>query len=127
MSYPLSNVVPRLFDGEFSDHILHAALSPPGYPHAESLTADRKNRDPEYSRPLVVAGEHLTEPVVVAAHLNLEKKTMEEKYSSKEEQPETEKKEEAVDEKFLDAIISDTDSYRIYIEQDNAKKDGEDQ
>ena len=53
---------------------------------------------------------------------------MEEKYSSKEEQPETEEKEEAVDEEFLDAIISDTDSYRIYIEQDNAKKkDGENQ
>lgn len=67
-------------------------------------------------------------PVQSAAHLNLEKKTMEEKYSSKEEQPETEEKEEAVDEEFLDAIISDTDSYRIYIEQDNAKKkDGENQ
>ena len=67
-------------------------------------------------------------PVQSAAHLNLEKKKMEEKYSSKEEQPETEKKEEAVDEEFLDAIISDTDSYRIYIEQDNAKKkDGENQ
>ena len=51
----------------------------------------------------------------------------EEKYSSKEEKTNTEdKKEEKVDEDFLDAIISDNDSYRIYIEQDS-EKDGEDQ
>ena len=39
---------------------------------------------------------------------------------------EVDKKEEKVDEDFLDAIISDNDSYRIYIEQDS-EKDGEDQ
>ena len=39
---------------------------------------------------------------------------------------ETKEKEEKVDEDFLDAIISDNDSYRIYIEQDS-EKDGEDQ
>ena len=66
-------------------------------------------------------------PVQSAAHLNLEKQTSEEKYSSKEEKTNTEdKKEEKVDEDFLDAIISDNDSYRIYIEQDS-EKDGEDQ
>ena len=66
-------------------------------------------------------------PEQSAAHLNLEKQTMEEKYSTKEEPQERNKeKEEKVDEKFLDAIISDTDSYRIYIEQDS-EKDGEDQ
>lgn len=66
-------------------------------------------------------------PEQSAAHLNLEKQTMEEKYSTKEEPQERNgEKEEKVDEKFLDAIISDTDSYRIYIEQDS-EKDGEDQ
>lgn len=66
-------------------------------------------------------------PVQSAAHLNLEKQTIEEKYFSKEEKTNTEdKKEEKVDEDFLDAIISDNDSYRIYIEQDS-EKDGEDQ
>ena len=37
-----------------------------------------------------------------------------------------EKKEEKVDEDFLDAIISDNDSYRIYLEQDS-EKEGENQ
>ena len=66
-------------------------------------------------------------PVQSAAHLNLEKQTIEEKYSSKEEEAKPEeKKEEKVDEDFLDAIISDNDSYRIYLEQDS-EKEGENQ
>ena len=65
-------------------------------------------------------------PLQSAAHLNLEKKTIEEQYASKEEPKEKEEKEKVNDE-FLDAIISDTDSYRIYIEQDDSKKDGENQ
>lgn len=66
-------------------------------------------------------------PLQSSAHLNLEKKTIEEKYSSKEveEVPDEEKTEKQVNEEFLDAIISDTDSYRIYIEQDATEKDGE--
>ena len=53
--------------------------------------------------------------------------TIEEKYSSKEEEAKPEeKKEEKVDEDFLDAIISDNDSYRIYLEQDS-EKEGENQ
>lgn len=63
-------------------------------------------------------------PAQSSAHLNFEKKELEEKFSSKEEPIKPDEKEEAVTEKFLDAIISDTDSYRIYIEQD-AEKDGE--
>lgn len=66
-------------------------------------------------------------PVQSAAHLTLEKQTIEEKYSSKEEEAKPEeKKEEKVDEDFLDAIISDNDSYRIYLEQDS-EKEGENQ
>lgn len=66
-------------------------------------------------------------PIQSAAHLNLEKPTIEEKFSSKEEEAKPEEgKEDKVDEDFLDAIISDNDSYRIYIEQDS-EKDGEDQ
>ena len=66
-------------------------------------------------------------PVQSAGHLNLEKQTIEEKYSSKEEEAKPEeKKEEKVDEDFLDAIISDNDSYRIYLEQDS-EKEGENQ
>ena len=67
-------------------------------------------------------------PAQSASHLNLEKQTIEEKYTTKEEPAQTEEpKKEEVDNSFLDAIISDTDSYRIYIEQDSEEKDGEDQ
>lgn len=67
-------------------------------------------------------------PAQSASHLNLEKQTIEEKYTTKEEPAQTEEPEkEEVDNRFLDAIISDTDSYRIYIEQDSEEKDGEDQ
>lgn len=67
-------------------------------------------------------------PAQSASHLNLEKQTIEEKYTTKEEPAQTEEPEkEEVDNSFLDAIISDTDSYRIYIEQDSEEKDGEDQ
>ena len=66
-------------------------------------------------------------PAQSASHLNLEKQTIEEKYTTKEEPAQTEEPEkEEVDNSFLDAIISDTDSYRIYIEQDSEEKDGED-
>lgn len=65
-------------------------------------------------------------PAQSFAHLNLEKKEIEEKFSSKEEPKKPAKNKDDVNEKFLDAIISDTDSYRIYIEQD-AGKDGENQ
>ena len=66
-------------------------------------------------------------PAQSASHLNLEKQTIEEKYTTKEEPAQIEEPEkEEVDNSFLDAIISDTDSYRIYIEQDSEEKDGED-
>lgn len=59
-----------------------------------------------------------------STHLNSEKQSLEESFTHREEalaQPQ----EEDADDDFLNAIISDTDSYRIYIEQDAAKKDGE--
>ncbi len=67
-------------------------------------------------------------PAQSASHLNLEKQTIEEKYTTKEEPAQTDEPEkEEIDNGFLDAIISDTDSYRIYIEQDSEEKDGENQ
>lgn len=66
-------------------------------------------------------------PAHASTHLNSEKESLEEKFTHKPEEPVQSQKEDDVDEAFLNAIISDTDSYRIYIEQDAAKKDGEKQ
>lgn len=66
-------------------------------------------------------------PAHASTHLNSEKESLEEKFTHKPEEPVQSQKEDDVDEEFLNAIISDTDSYRIYIEQDAAKKDGEKQ
>lgn len=60
-----------------------------------------------------------------STHLNSEKQSLEESFTHKEEASQQPQGEKGADEKYLDAIISDTDSYRIYIEQDAAKKDGE--
>lgn len=60
-----------------------------------------------------------------STHLNSENQSIEESFAHKEENSPQPQEEKGKDEKFLDAIISDTDSYRIYIEQDAAKKDGE--
>lgn len=60
-----------------------------------------------------------------STHLNSEKQSLEESFTHKEEALSQPREEKGADEKYLDAIISDTDSYRIYIEQDAAKKDGE--
>lgn len=60
----------------------------------------------------------------VSTHLNSEKQSLEESFTHREEAS-AQPQEEDADDDFLNAIISDTDSYRIYIEQDAAKKDGE--
>ena len=75
-------------------------------------------------------------PVKSSSHLNYEtkgkvKSRFSKKFTKKEKEADKlktveEKPDENVDSSFLDAIIGDTDSYRVYIENDDdARKDGD--
>lgn len=64
---------------------------------------------------------------LASTHLNSEKKSLEEKFTANDEETAEPEQEKDVDKKFLEAIISDTESYRIYLEQEAEKKGGEEQ